>query len=260
MRYGAGRRVSWGLFSNFFCGLNLCNAGFPQNNSSACSTSGFSRRELHKIYTLLGYYAVHCANSFFDFLTLENGTDLLPRNVGKVYHHTLHNIPEERRFKFRYIWEFKYLFSAIKSTNPINCNLEIIVNLGRVYSLLGVLEKLLKATVNFVISVPLSAWNNSASTIRVFMKLDVWVIFLKIVEKIRSSLNFHKNNGYFIWRPGRLCGLVVRVSGYIYRGLGFDSRRYQIFWVVVGLERGPLSLNWGATWIKSSGSGPENRD
>ena len=40
----------------------------------------------------------------------------------------------------------------------------------------------------------------------------------------------------------RLCGLVVRVSGYRYRGLGFDSRRYQIFWVAVCLERGPLSL------------------
>ena len=40
----------------------------------------------------------------------------------------------------------------------------------------------------------------------------------------------------------RFCGLVVRVSGYRYRGLGFDSQRYQIFWVVVGLERGPLSL------------------
>ena len=39
----------------------------------------------------------------------------------------------------------------------------------------------------------------------------------------------------------RLCDLVVRVSGYRYRGLGFDSRRYQIFWVVVGLERGLLS-------------------
>ena len=40
----------------------------------------------------------------------------------------------------------------------------------------------------------------------------------------------------------RLCGLVVRLSGYRYRGPGFDPRRYQIFWVVVGLERGPLSL------------------
>ena len=39
-----------------------------------------------------------------------------------------------------------------------------------------------------------------------------------------------------------LYGLVVRVSGYRDRGLGFDSRRYQIFWVVVCLERGPLSL------------------
>jgi hypothetical protein len=27
----------------------------------------------------------------------------------------------------------------------------------------------------------------------------------------------------------RLCGLVVRVSGYRYRGPGFDSRLYQIF-------------------------------
>jgi hypothetical protein len=27
----------------------------------------------------------------------------------------------------------------------------------------------------------------------------------------------------------RLCGLVVRVSGYRYRGPGFDSQRYQIF-------------------------------
>jgi len=40
----------------------------------------------------------------------------------------------------------------------------------------------------------------------------------------------------------RLCGLVVRVSGYRYRGPGLDPRCYQIFWVVVGLERGPLSL------------------
>jgi len=40
----------------------------------------------------------------------------------------------------------------------------------------------------------------------------------------------------------RLCGLVVRVSGYRYRGPGFDPRSYQIFWVLVGLERGPLSL------------------
>ena len=46
------------------------------------------------------------------------------------------------------------------------------------------------------------------------------------------------------WRDSRdrLCGLVFRVSGYRYRGPGFDPRRYQIFWVVLGLERGPLSI------------------
>jgi hypothetical protein len=60
----------------------------------------------------------------------------------------------------------------------------------------------------------------------------------------------------------RLCGLVVTVSGYRSRDPGFDSRRYQIFWEVVGLEWGPLSLvriieellEW-----KSSDSGQENR-
>jgi hypothetical protein len=40
----------------------------------------------------------------------------------------------------------------------------------------------------------------------------------------------------------RLCGLVVGVPGCRSRGPGFYSRRYQIFWEVVGLEQGPLSL------------------
>jgi hypothetical protein len=39
-----------------------------------------------------------------------------------------------------------------------------------------------------------------------------------------------------------LCDLVVRVLGYRSRGPGFDSRRYRIFYVVVCLEQGPLSL------------------
>jgi len=50
------------------------------------------------------------------------------------------------------------------------------------------------------------------------------------------------NKGRVMVIGDRLCGVVVRVSGYRYRGPGFDPRRYQIFRVVVGLERGPLSL------------------
>jgi hypothetical protein len=58
----------------------------------------------------------------------------------------------------------------------------------------------------------------------------------------------------------RLCGLVVRLPGCRPRGPRFDYRRCQIFWLAVGLERGPLSPcedKWGATWKKSTGSGLE---
>jgi hypothetical protein len=40
----------------------------------------------------------------------------------------------------------------------------------------------------------------------------------------------------------RLCGIVVRVPGYRPRSPGFDSQCCQIFWLIVGLEQGPLSL------------------
>jgi hypothetical protein len=54
---------------------------------------------------------------------------------------------------------------------------------------------------------------------------------------------------------------VARVPGYRSIGLGFDSRHYQIFWEVVGLERGPLSLvstNEELPGRKSSGSGQDH--
>ena len=63
------------------------------------------------------------------------------------------------------------------------------------------------------------------------------------VARLAGALHYKPEGRefYSLWGHwDRLCGLVVRVSGYRYRGLGFVSRRYQIFWVVVGLERGPL--------------------
>jgi hypothetical protein len=60
----------------------------------------------------------------------------------------------------------------------------------------------------------------------------------------------------------RLCGLVVVVPGYRSRGPGFDSRRYQIFWEVVGLERGLLSLASTTELLerKRNGTGLETRE
>jgi hypothetical protein len=43
-------------------------------------------------------------------------------------------------------------------------------------------------------------------------------------------------------RVHSLCGLVVKSSWLQIQRSGFDSRSYQIFWKVVDLERGPLSL------------------
>jgi hypothetical protein len=60
---------------------------------------------------------------------------------------------------------------------------------------------------------------------------------------------------------GRLCGLVVRVSGYRFRGPGFDSRPYYIFWEVGGQQRGSLGLMRTIEELlkwKSSGFGLEN--
>jgi hypothetical protein len=57
--------------------------------------------------------------------------------------------------------------------------------------------------------------------------------------------------------------LTATVPGYRPRGSGFDSRCYQIFWEVVGLERGPLSLVSTLEellGIKNSDSGLEIRE
>jgi hypothetical protein len=64
-----------------------------------------------------------------------------------------------------------------------------------------------------------------------------------------------------VWEQHCLCGLVVRVTGYMFRGPGFASRPYQIIWEVVGLERGLLRLVTTIEELlgrKSSGSDLQN--
>jgi hypothetical protein len=59
-----------------------------------------------------------------------------------------------------------------------------------------------------------------------------------------------------LWSSGQSSWLQIQRSV-------FDSRRYQIFWEVVGLERGPLSLVSTIEELlerKSSGFGLENRE
>jgi hypothetical protein len=46
---------------------------------------------------------------------------------------------------------------------------------------------------------------------------------------------------YYLERNDRLCGLVVRVSGYRSRGPGSIPGDTRLLLEVVGLERGPLS-------------------
>ena len=68
----------------------------------------------------------------------------------------------------------------------------------------------------------------------------------KIIDSEMRENKYFWNLMWLLAKNDRLCGLVVRVSGYRYRGPGFDPRRYQIFWVVVGLER-VHSTSW-ASW------------
>jgi hypothetical protein len=70
------------------------------------------------------------------------------------------------------------------------------------------------------------------------------------------QVNFHN---YFVIFD-RNCSLVFRVTGYSPRGLGFDPRPYQIFWVELGLERGPVSQIEELLERKSSGLILEHRD
>jgi hypothetical protein len=52
---------------------------------------------------------------------------------------------------------------------------------------------------------------------------------------LRIRFNYSDSDRLCVWSSGQSSWLQIQKSG-------FDSRRYQIFWEVVGLERGQLSL------------------
>jgi hypothetical protein len=67
---------------------------------------------------------------------------------------------------------------------------------------------------------------------------------------------YAEESGHPLWSSGQSSWLEIQRSG-------FDFRPYQIFWEVVGLERGPLSLVSTIEELlekKSSGSGLESRE
>jgi hypothetical protein len=84
-------------------------------------------------------------------------------------------------------------------------------------------------------------------------------VFLK--PKFETNVQLHFCVVFIV--GDHLCGLMVRFPGYRSRGPGSDSLRYQIFWEIVGLERGPLSLVSTIEELlgrKSRGSGLEIRE
>jgi hypothetical protein len=62
-----------------------------------------------------------------------------------------------------------------------------------------------------------------------------WCHIQKAWHRCDILINTGIDSTVYTRRVDRLCGPVVRVPGY-------RTRRYQIFWEVVDLERGPLSL------------------
>ena len=71
-----------------------------------------------------------------------------------------------------------------------------------------------KATVSFVKFVCPSAWNNSAPTWRILMKLDIWAFFRNSVEKIQISLKSDKNDGYSTSRRFQIYDIISLNSSY----------------------------------------------
>ena len=61
--------------------------------------------------------------------------------------------------------------------------------------MLGAFAKLRRATVSFVMSVRLSAWNNSASIGRIIMKIEICIFFETLLRKFKFHWNLTRITG-----------------------------------------------------------------
>ena len=75
-------------------------------------------------------------------------------------------------------------------------------NIGFEFVLFG--AKLRKTTISFMISVRLSACNNSASTGRILIKLVLWVFSTKICLENSSFIKIRCDYSFFTWRRFRI--------------------------------------------------------
>ena len=94
----------------------------------------------------------------------------------------------------------RIVYCSHQHTPLLTCITEITLQItrDRFYVLSKNCEKLLLASP--CMSVCPSSWNNSTSTGRIFMKVDIWVFLKKSVWEIQVSLKSDKNNRYFTWR------------------------------------------------------------
>jgi len=64
--------------------------------------------------------------------------------------------------------------------------------------LIGPFTKLRKATISFVTSVRLSAWNNLAPTGQIFVKFEIWVFFENLSRKFKFDWNLTRITGIYM--------------------------------------------------------------
>jgi hypothetical protein len=120
----------------------------------------------------------HCSFLIFSILTRMNPVDALPFHLFNIHFNV---IPPSTHSSFK--WSLSLRFCP----PPKFC-----IVLRRVF-------RMQNATISFVMSVRLSAWNNPAPTGRIFMKFDDFSNIY--IDKMQVSFKSDNNNGYFTWRP-----------------------------------------------------------